>query len=141
MMEALGDQALVPARAILIFEQDQIPGFVDARGKARGLKRHHGYQRVHAGSCDGRSRQQTPQAQGFEAQVAANQVLAFMRGVAFVKDEVDGFERGVEPLIEIRCARQVERDTAARGAGAWRAPDAVRWRHHPPGTHWQFRAR
>ena len=97
---------------ILILEQHQVAQRVDPRGQACGVECHHRHQRVGSRGSQRRGRDQAGQAQGLEAQVAPDQVLAFMRGVAFVEDEVQHLERGIEAGFQLLTVGQVQRHAA-----------------------------
>jgi hypothetical protein len=58
---------------------------------------------------DGRRGDQLAEAQRFRAQIGPDEIFAFVRRAAFVEEEVDHFERGVETLREFFSARHVER--------------------------------
>src|SRR5580700_4494900 len=111
MIKADSDQPIVPARAVLLIEQDEVAHAVGAGWQARGLQRDQCHQRMHAGSAHGRSRYQPRQPQRLEAKVVADEVFTLMRVVAFVEHEVKDLEDGVEAADEFKSAGQVERQS------------------------------
>src|SRR5258706_9077116 len=61
-----------------------------------------------AGSGDGGGRDEASEAESFEAQIVTDQVLAFVRGVALVEDEIYYFQDRIEPAALLVAARHVE---------------------------------
>ena len=109
MMKPDRDEPLVPARPILILEQHQIPGRVDAGGQPCALQRHQRDERVHARRCDRRRCHEAPEPQRLETEILPDQILAGLRPVPLVEHEVEDFEHRVEPCGHLAGGRHVER--------------------------------
>jgi hypothetical protein len=64
-----------------------------------------------------------PEPQSFQAEILADQVLAGMRGVAFVEHEIDDFQHGIEAQLQLGSAGHIERQSAVAdlALGAYQA--------------------
>src|SRR5579885_3532480 len=66
------------------------------------------------------SRYQQAQAQRLRTEIVADQVLALVRGVAFVEHQVDHLHHRIQAPLQVRRARQLEREPSLpdQGLGA-----------------------
>jgi hypothetical protein len=99
------DQEPIPARPILIEQQDRATIGRGARRGARGLQLHQRDQTVDFGIARRESDQHAAQAQRLLAQGRAHPVRAGRRGIAFVEDQIDHTQDGVEALVALRRIR------------------------------------
>ncbi len=100
---------MVPLRAVLIVERQQIAGLIDAGGEARAREKHEREQSVTARSISGRVRhQQCGQEDRFLAKFLAEQAIARGGFVAFVEKEIERREDAVEALTEISAFGNIE---------------------------------
>ena len=104
------DLSPVPARAVLVGQQDQLPLRAGTRGAARVVEQHQREQPERLGLGGHQRRQQLAQPQRLRAQLGAQQVLAGGGGVALVEDQVDDREHRVQAIGQRLVARQLERD-------------------------------
>ena len=107
---ALDDQLAVPAAAVLVGEPDEPTRRRGASKPARLDQEHEGNQPHHLRFLRQQLGQQSPQAQGFDAQVLPHETLARARRVALVEDEVDDREHGLQPCGEVGRAGDAIRD-------------------------------
>ena len=111
VQEAAPDQGLVPFRAVLIVEAQQVAVFIHPRGKARAGEQHEGEQRVAARSlAGGMGDEQRCQPDGLAAQFLAQQARADGRLVTFVEEQVQRREDAVEPVGPGRALGEIETD-------------------------------
>ena len=131
---ALGDPRGVPARSVLVVEQDQLAGRADPRLAAGVVQQH---QRQQAGRLGlvGEQRDHEPcQPDRLGAQLAPDQRVAGRRGVALVEHEVE--DRAARRRAVRAAARRAARGRGSRrrGSCAWRGRGAGRGSAPGPGT-------
>ena len=107
--EAAADEQLVPARAVLIEQQDRLARRPDPRAQPRRLDLHQRDQAVHLGLVGHQLGQDAAEPQRVLAQRRPHPVVAGGRRVALVEDEVDHLEHRREPPAELGAARDLER--------------------------------
>ena len=107
---ALGDPAGVPARPVLVVEQDELPVRPDPRLPASVVEEHQ-RQQAHDLGLVGEQRPHDPrQADRLARELAAHERVARGRGVALVEDQVEDLEDAVEPLRQELEVRDPVRD-------------------------------
>jgi hypothetical protein len=107
--EAAVNQQLIPARAILLQQQDGLAVRAHPRRGARGLDFHQRGQAVHLGLVRHQPAQDAPEAQRIFAQRGSHPVVTGGRRIALVEDQVDDLEHGGEPRSQLGPARHLER--------------------------------
>ncbi len=106
--KAAADQQLVPARAVLVEQQDRLSRGTGPRLQARGLDLHQGDEAMHLGFAGSQAGQDAAEAQRFLAQLRPHPVVAGGRRVALVEDEVDHLQHRGQPLAKLGAARNLE---------------------------------
>src|SRR5256884_2708496 len=101
---------MIPARAVLIEEQDRLSRRADARGRSRRLDLHQRDQAVDLGLFWDELGEDAAQTQRLLAQRGPHPVLARGRRVAFVEDEVDDLEHRYKARGEPALPRHSERE-------------------------------
>ena len=125
--EPAADQQLIPARAVLIEQQDRLARRADARRATRDAWISISATRPWtSGSSRRELGEDAAEAQRVLAQRRAHPVVAGGRRVALVEDEVDDLEHRRQPRRELGAARHLERHLRPRRASAWRARCAAR---------------
>ncbi|MFN8540920.1 MAG: hypothetical protein U0232_26005 [Thermomicrobiales bacterium] len=124
--QALGDLALVPAAAILVFEQDQVASGRGARRAPRFLEQHQRKQTHDLGFGEELDEEAT-EANRFSREIGADQRVAGGGGVALVEDEVDDAEDGIEAFGQVGQRRNLVGDAGCRESWPWRGRCAGRW--------------
>jgi hypothetical protein len=112
--EAFGDQGRVPARAILIVEQDRVAVGIEARVRACVLEEHERGEAHDLGLTGEQAEQEPGQADRFLAQLGA---IAIAARVTLVEDQVDHRGDDAESLGAFDRARGLERNIGVRDAG------------------------
>ena len=107
---ALLDPVAIPARAVLVLEQDQVAGRRHARLAAGVLEEHQGEQPERLRLVGHQLGQDPGQADRLDRQLAADERLAGRGGVALVEDEVEDPQHGIEPLGQEVVGRDAIRD-------------------------------
>ena len=107
---ALGDLGPVPARAILVGEQDQLAVGVGPRVPARIVEQHQREQTERLWLSGINEASSLPSRTASAHRSHRTQVRAGGGGVALVEDQVDDREHGRQPLGQGGVARQLERD-------------------------------
>src|SRR5688572_4373627 len=110
---ALGQQALIPAAAVLLRERDQRAAGVQASRQARGMEAHEGAE----GVCTGDSRrrmleQEQDEADGLFAELGAHRSLAGAV-VTLVEEQVESALNGEQASLKLVAGAQVEERLAA----------------------------
>ncbi len=108
--QTASDQQRVPARAVLVEEEDRLAGR-PTRAWARGLDLEKGDEAVHFGLAGREAGQDAGQAERLVAQRRPEPVVAGGGRVALVEDQVDDREHGRQSGGAIDAARDLERDT------------------------------
>src|SRR2546428_8790771 len=117
-------EQVIPARAVLIEEQDRLSRRADPRTRARGLDLHERDQAVDLGLLRHELGENAAETQRLVAESGPHPVLARGRRVAFVEDEVDDLEHRRETRGKLVLARYLERDSRL-GERALGADDAL----------------
>ena len=94
----LGDPAGVPAAAVLILEQHQVTGVIDAGVAAGVMQQHERAQAEYLGLVGHQVGQRAGQPDRLGAQPLPHQVSPRGRGVALAEQQVDHAEHAAEPL-------------------------------------------
>ena len=125
-LQPAADQQQVPARAVLVEQQDRLALRADPRPDPRRLDLHQRDEAVDLGLVRGEPGEDPPEPQRVLAERRPDPVLAGGRRVALVEDQVDHLEDDREPLGELVPARRLERPRPPRRASSWRARCAAR---------------
>ena len=97
--ETLPDLRLVPARPVLLCEDDQVAVRRDPRLAPRVVQQHAGRASARADRLGMRPTSRRPEADGLgRGVIAPHEIVARRRGVSFVEDEVDDRHDGVDAL-------------------------------------------
>ena len=86
------NQQLIPARSILIEQQDRLAVRADSRVRSRRMQLHQREQSVHFRLVRRESRENAPESHRFVAERGTHPVIAGRRRVTFVENEIDDFE-------------------------------------------------
>ena len=108
--QAFVDLAAIPQRAVLVLQSHQGAFPVDPRPAARSVQQHQGEQADALRFMRVDVAQHAGQANGFGAQLAADQGLARGREIAFVEDQVDHRLHRRTPLRQGVIRRNLEGD-------------------------------
>ncbi len=108
--EAAADQELVPARAVLIEQQDGLARGAGPRLEARGLDLHQRDEAVDLRLVGRQLGQDAAESQRLLAELGPHPVVAGGRRVAFVEDEIDDLEHRREALGKLGPAGHLERN-------------------------------
>src|SRR6266581_7038516 len=122
--ETAAHEQMIPARAVLIEQEDRLSRRADPRERARRLYLHKRDQTVNFRFLRNELGHDASEAQRLLAERGPHPVLARGRRVAFVEDEVNDFEHRCETRGELVLARDLEGD-ARLGKRALRADDAL----------------
>ena len=122
--QAALDEDPVPARAVLVEEQDRLPRRAGARPEARSLQLQERHETVDLRLLRGEPGQDAAEPERVLAERGAHPVLAGRRRVALVEDEVDDLEHRREPGGKVGAAGDVEGD-ARLGEGPLGPDDAL----------------
>ena len=100
--QGFGNLTMIPAAAILLFQNYQIAGAIETSFAPRVLQKHEGKQSSNVRGWLLRRRghqrfHQARQADGFGAKVGPQQWPALSGGIAFVKDQVDNRQHRFKP--------------------------------------------
>ena len=107
--ETARDERLVPLRAVLLFEAEEVAVFVDARRETRGAEIHEGEERVGARCVAGGVRdEECGEADGFGAAILAEEAFAGGGLIAFVEEEIERGEHAIEARCEVFALGQGE---------------------------------
>ena len=120
------DQQPVPARAVLVEQQDGLAVGPDARPRPRGLQLHQRDEPVHLGLARRQLGEDAAEAQRLLAQRRPHPVVARGRRVALVEDQVDDLEHRGSRSGSSVAARAPRTARAPRRACAWPARSAGR---------------
>ena len=101
------DQQTIPARPVLLQQQNRFAFSGRARRGARGVKLHQAHEAVRLRLPRRQRHQNAAEAQRFLAQLRAHPIVASRRGVAFIEDEIDHPQHGREALRQLRSARRL----------------------------------
>jgi hypothetical protein len=107
--QRLNDLLLIPKAAILVFEQNEIPRFIDAGVAARVMQQHERQQagglgrRFSFGSRRHEGQHEAAEPDGFRGQIGPDEPLAAGSRIALVEDEIDYGEHGLEALRNLVC--------------------------------------
>ena len=139
--EAERNQPGIPLRAILILEQHQLARSSIRASRRAAWKAIRATRAWAAGALvAGGVGNQPAEPQRFPAQIEANQFVATMRRVAFVEEQIDHFEDGIEARGN-SCGGGRSSERPARGSAASRAPAAARSSRPAQETRGRFRRR
>ena len=108
--ETATDEELIPARAVLIEEQDRLSRRADARPRARRLDLHQRDEAVDLGLLRDELGQDAPEPQRVLAERGPHPVVAGRRRVALVEDEVDDLEHRRQTRGKLGPAGDLEGD-------------------------------
>ena len=122
--EPAADQHPVPARAVLVEQQDRRAVGPDARASARRLQLHQRRQAVHLRLARQQRGQHATEPQRLLEQLRAQPVVAGGGGVALVEDQVDRLQHRGEPLGQLAALGHLERHPRG-GERALGAHDAL----------------
>src|SRR5438105_3277953 len=122
--ETTANEELIPARAVLIEQQDGLPRWTDPRPRPRRLDLHQPDEAVNLRLLRYELGQDAPETQRVLAERGPHPVLAGGRRVAFVEDQVDDLEHRRETGGELVCPGDFEGD-ARRGEGAFGPDDSL----------------
>src|SRR5213082_2856515 len=103
-------EQLVPARAVLIRQQDGLTAGPDARAQARRLDLEQRHEAVNLGLVRHQLGEDPGQPEGVVAQRRPHPLVAGGRRVAFVEHEIEDFEHRREARRELSPAGDLERD-------------------------------
>ncbi len=125
--QRLGDLRVIPAAAILLLEHDEIAGRVETRLAPRIVQQHEREERRRFRRRLRRHQRphQAPETDGLGAEVGPHERLAARGRVAFVEDEIDHRQHGVEPRGHVVRVGHGVRNAARRESCASRAPAAA----------------
>ena len=104
------DEQRIPARAVLVEQQDRLSRRPRARARARRLDLHQRDEAVHLRLVRSQLGQDPPQTQRVLAQRRPHPVVSRRRRIALVEDEVDHLEHRRQAGGPLRAARDFERD-------------------------------
>src|SRR2546430_1382199 len=107
---ALLDRCLVPARTILVLEQDQAALARDTRRPPRVREQHEREQPEDLGLVRHQAQENATEADGLGAQLLADERLPRGRLVALVEDQVEHPQDRINPLREEVVGRDTVRD-------------------------------
>jgi hypothetical protein len=97
---SFGNLMAIPERAILIFQEDQI-SFAGGSGEAAGIvQEHESEEAEHFGLWE-QFHEEAGETDCFGGEIGAGERLAGGCGVAFVEDQVDDMEDGIESLGQV----------------------------------------
>src|SRR5207249_9271940 len=97
VVDAAGDQRLIPNRAILLLQSKYVSFRICSRRQARSVEQHQRHQGVSAGLISGRMfRQQRPQTNRFLAKFFSDQMIAAGRLVTFVEKKVERLQDTIQ---------------------------------------------
>src|SRR5262249_5183076 len=122
--EAAADEEAVPARAVLVEEEDGFTGGGDAGGEAGGPGSPEGDEAVDFGLGGGEFGEDAAEAEGVLAEGGSGPVVACGGGVALVEDEVDDLEDGGEAGVELVAVGELEGDFCF-GEGSFGSNDTL----------------
>lgn len=109
--ETAFDERVVPFRAVLIVEAEEIAVVAEARGKARGGEEHEGEKRVRArGIAGGMGDEERAEPDGFVAELFAEEAFAGGGLVALVEEKVERGEDAIEAIGEVGALGEFEGD-------------------------------
>ncbi len=106
--EAAADEEPIPARAVLVEQQDGLSGRADPRHRARRLDLHERDEPVHLGLLGEEPGQDAAEPERVIAERRPHPVVASRRRVALVEDEVDDLEHRRETSGPVGAARNLE---------------------------------
>src|SRR2546428_1435915 len=118
------DEDMVPARAILIENQDRLSCGTDSSTGSRSLNLHERDEAMNFRLVRNKTRENSAEAERIFAERRAHPVFAGGGGVAFVEDEVDHFENGRQTRSKIRPAWDLK-GNARLSQRAFGADDAL----------------
>jgi len=118
--EAAANQQLIPARSVLIEQQNRFTRVADAGARTRRLNFHQRDEAVDFGFLRREFGKHTAEAERFFAKRRTHPIGASGSRVAFVENQIDHFEHGGKPLGAFFAGRDFERDArfAERSLGA-----------------------
>jgi uncharacterized protein (DUF2384 family) len=103
--KAAADEQLVPARSVLVEQQDRLARGAGPRVEARSLDLHQCNEAMDLRLIGRQPGQDAAEPQRVLAQLRPHPVIAGGGGVALVEDEIDDLEHGGEALDELGPAR------------------------------------
>ena len=130
--QGLGDLPLIPQSAILILQKDEITGFIET-GSTPGIMKQHEGQKCGCfrGRLGRRERpHQPPQTDRLGAEIRPQKRFATGGGIAFVEDEINHRQHGMQALGHVAAFRARSTGCRRHGSSASRTPDAApssRW--------------
>jgi hypothetical protein len=98
----------VPARAVLVEQQDRLSRGTDPRARARRLQLHQSDETVYLGLRREQPGEDAPESKRLLDQLRPDQVVAGGRRVALVEDQVDHLEHGGEAISELLALGDLE---------------------------------
>jgi len=123
--EPATDEEPVPARTVLVRQQDGLAAGSDARVEPRRLDLHQRDESMHLGLARHEPGDDAAEPKRVVAERGPHPVVAGRRGVALVEDQVDDLEYRGQAGREVGAARDLERDAFLRERPL-RANDALR---------------
>ena len=125
-------EQLIPARAVLIEQQDRLARRADPRARARRLDLHQRDEAVDLRLLRGELGQDAAEAQRVLAERGPHPVVAGGRRVALVEDEVDDLEHRRQ--ARARAPRRAGPRTGTRASASVRLARTMRWAMVGSGT-------
>ena len=104
-VEPLDDFGALPARSILLLERNQSTVGANAGIPTRIVQQHQRKYAKRLGLCRQQRDEQSREANCFAAQIGAKERFPSARGVALVKDEIDGSEHTGEAIGKLFARR------------------------------------
>src|SRR4029079_7375180 len=122
--EPAPDEKLIPARAVLVEQEDGLAGWTGARLEARGLDLHQRDEAVHLRLTLRKLGEDAAEAKRLLAELRPHPVVARGRRIALVEDEIDDREHRGEARGKLLPARDLG-DDARLAQGSLGAQDAL----------------
>ena len=119
----------IPAAAVLLFENHDVAGLIETGVATRVVQQHESEQggRFRRRLGTGQHSDQAPQADRLGAEIGPHQRPAAGGGVAFVENQIDDGQHGVQPFAPCPWSRARHTECRRRESCAWRAPAAAPW--------------
>src|SRR5439155_26656672 len=122
--QAAADEQPVPARPVLLKQEDRLPGQSDTSTQTRRVYLHERQEAVDLRLVRGEFGQDAAQTERLFAKRWSDPVLARRCGIALVEDQIDHLEDGGEARHALGAARELEPDVRL-GEGPLRADDPL----------------